>query len=318
MITKMHYIHEIVINLSVLRYVVESDARNGFYDIPKACEDLFMEIFNIVYAQNGWKFQNMNNIKPNYPAIDLGDVKNKIGIQITCQSDSTKIQDTLDVFERSPMNLPSIFSHLFIFLLTRKPNYTKKFSFPVSGKKYSKKHILSIDDFIDSLDGLDISVLEQLCVYIKNNIQLGFGSASPSYKSIAKAFPEFGSRKHQTLNKLGVQYPDKSVDAIYDRIVDLPLDYRLAFYTFVKKSYKQGLKMKVPVFDSFVKSINVTYNLDDLLEGPLALLSSDDAEPRSAGVISIRYEDTWKLILDNVDEIWWEQLIVYADFTLLD
>ncbi len=317
MITKMHYIHEIVINLSVLRYVVESDARKGFYDIPKACEDLFMEIFNIVYAQNGWKFQNMNNIKANYPAIDLGDVKNKIGIQITCQSNSTKIQDTLDVFESSLMNLPQIFSHLFIFLLTRKPNYTKKFSFPKSGMKYNKKHILSIDDFIDSLDSLDISVLEKLCVYIKKNIQLGFDSASPSYKSIANAFPEFGSRKHQTLNKLGITFPDQEVDEIYEKIDALPLNYRLAIYTFIKKSYKNELKMNGIVFSHFMQSIGLS-DVDALFNGPLALLDTDGAEPKRYEEISIKYEDTWKLILDNVDEIWWEQLIVYADFKLLD
>lgn len=319
MITKMHYIHEIIVNLSVLRYVVECDARKGFYDIPKACENLFKEIFNIAFEQFGWKFENLNDRIPNFPAIDLGDANKKIGIQITCQKDSSKIQDTLKTYESSSLNLSQDYKHLFIFLLTRKPNYTKKFSFPVSKMKYNKKHIYSIDDFIDYLDNLDVGVLERLFLYIKNNIRFSFDSASPSYKSISKDFPEFGSRKHQSLSKLGVSFPDKEIDEIFRRIDKIALCQRLVIYTFLKKCDDKELVMDGGTFNAFLRDMD--YRRSDvkpLFDGLNKLLWTDENTDPAEEKIHLLHEDSWRLIKDNVDEIWWEQLIVYADFTLLD
>lgn len=36
----MKYLHEIIVNLSVLRFVISANAEAGLYDINRACENL--------------------------------------------------------------------------------------------------------------------------------------------------------------------------------------------------------------------------------------------------------------------------------------
>lgn len=309
---RMRYVHEIVVNLSVLRYVIEFNAKQKMYDVPKACERLFMRIFNLVFK---WNLKDLNQSGVNYPAIDLGDINRSLGIQVTCERDRSKIERTLLAYENN--HIDQFYKKLYVFILTQKRDYEKDFIYPVSQKKFSKKRIYDISDFMNILESLQDDVLEKLYLLIKKEIGYCFDSKYANYKSISASFPEFGSRKHQTLNKLGITFPDQDVDEIYEKIDALPLNYRLAVYTFIKKSYKNELKMNGIVFSNFMQSIGLS-DVDALFNGPLALLDTDGAEPKRYEVISIRYEDMWNLILDKVDEVWWEQLIVYADFSLLD
>lgn len=128
-----------------------------------------------------------------------------------------------------------------------------------------------------------------------------------------KVFP----KQCQTLKKLGIPYPDEGVNTIFSRLKALPSNFRDIFYIFVVNSYDTNLKMQAPIFDGFVKEQGVS-GVHALFEGPLSLLSSDDAEPHCYATISIKYEDSWNLILANVERKMWPQLIINVDFSLLD
>lgn len=57
-------------------------------------EDLFLPVFAIVF--NAHSLRNLNILGQNQPALDLGDDKNRIGIQVTAEHESTKVTKTLE------------------------------------------------------------------------------------------------------------------------------------------------------------------------------------------------------------------------------
>jgi hypothetical protein len=59
-----------------------------------SAEDVFAELFNIIYRDSHASFINANKIKINYPGIDLLDTDNKTAIQITVQNSLKKVKDS--------------------------------------------------------------------------------------------------------------------------------------------------------------------------------------------------------------------------------
>ena len=49
-------------------------------DENKVMEDIMCEVLNRVY---GWHLVNLNTKEKNYPGIDLGDIQQGLGIQVT-------------------------------------------------------------------------------------------------------------------------------------------------------------------------------------------------------------------------------------------
>jgi hypothetical protein len=92
MTIKSDYIRD---KLSYIESKVKNDTKQKLYDINKTAEDIFMHILNDVY---GWQLVNANNIKPDFPAIDLIDITNKIAIQVTSSINDIKVTSTLEKF----------------------------------------------------------------------------------------------------------------------------------------------------------------------------------------------------------------------------
>lgn len=100
----------------------------NLFDAHNLSEDSICELFNNIFNYN---LINLNTIDVNFPAIDLGDLKNSICIQVTSTKTSNKIQKTIDKFIEN--NLHTQYSELFIVIL---------------GKKQKKYHSLKINDNI--------------------------------------------------------------------------------------------------------------------------------------------------------------------------
>lgn len=60
-------------------------------DENKVMEDIMCEVLNRVY---GWHLVNLNTKEKNYSGIDLGDIQQGLGIQVTADKTSAKIQYT--------------------------------------------------------------------------------------------------------------------------------------------------------------------------------------------------------------------------------
>jgi len=94
MIIKSDYIRD---RLSFIESKVKNDTKQKLYDINKTAEDIFMYLLNDVY---GWQLVNANDIKPNFPAIDLIDTTNEIVIQVTSSMDDAKVVSTIEKFAK--------------------------------------------------------------------------------------------------------------------------------------------------------------------------------------------------------------------------
>jgi len=113
---------DVLTKLSVLRYLIASNCKRGKLDITIDAENFYAKIINKTHNMS---LINLNNIVRNHPAIDLGDLDNKVGIQVTADSSSEKIHQTIATFIEH--RLYEKYTRLIIFILTSKKDYKAKF-----------------------------------------------------------------------------------------------------------------------------------------------------------------------------------------------
>lgn len=88
----------------------------GLFDINTIAEDLLVPIFKIAF--NCPDLFNQNRIHMNFPAVDLGCKTSRTTIQITSNSSSGKVLETLKKFESH--GLGGDFDRLYVYVLTEK------------------------------------------------------------------------------------------------------------------------------------------------------------------------------------------------------
>ncbi len=95
----------------------------GLFDINTVAEDFLIPIFTIAF--NCPDLCNQNRIQMNFPAIDLGCETSRTSIQITSDSSSNKVRETLEKFESH--GLGSNFDRLYVYVITeRQKSYTSQ------------------------------------------------------------------------------------------------------------------------------------------------------------------------------------------------
>lgn len=93
MISRGHYIGEIVDELSIIAEQVKLRNKLGMMDLTVLAENFFRDILNAVMDIN---LINLNENRSNEPGLDLGDEGSGIGIQVTSRATSEKINETLN------------------------------------------------------------------------------------------------------------------------------------------------------------------------------------------------------------------------------
>jgi len=131
MSTKKNSINEII-NL-ITRWVSEIQSSNAlnYYDINKVSEGTAMKLLNMVFHYN---LKDLNHIESNYPGVDLGDDENGIAIQVTSQTDSKKVRNSLEKFYGKGLDKTY-------------PNGMKLFSLGIK-----KNNIRQIEDYAERFD----------------------------------------------------------------------------------------------------------------------------------------------------------------------
>lgn len=138
---------DIVVRLSVLRYVVTANTKRGRHDIATDAENFFAGFFNRLLH---WQLDNLNLTEyKNYPAIDLGDKKRRVAIQVTAENGVDKIKATLDAFYDH--DLRTSYDRVIILILSRKLQYTTDFE--VLKRDLHEFDIWDIDDVLALVEG---------------------------------------------------------------------------------------------------------------------------------------------------------------------
>jgi hypothetical protein len=139
----LQLIHNLVRQFTFWRTYTELSSAARLNDVNNTNENLSALLLNKVY---GWNLHNLNSEKANFPAIDLGDESIGIGVSVTATDSSTYIKDKIEknikykVYEKYPKH--------FIFITTKKKNYTTDFD---TEGKYSFDKVSNILDIEDLL-----------------------------------------------------------------------------------------------------------------------------------------------------------------------
>jgi len=171
MMIKSDYIRD---KLSYIQSKVKNDTKQNLYDINKTAEDIFMHILNDVY---GWELVNANDIKANFPAIDLIDTTNEIVIQMTSEISTKKVrEDTIEKFQKlvKEDEYKKYANYkIKIFYIKEKPNFQKATLEEFEKKGVPKSHLLGIEDINSKVSAnptIATKVFKTLCEIFHDKI----------------------------------------------------------------------------------------------------------------------------------------------------
>lgn len=102
-------------DIALLQLYIAQRKKAGFHDMERMIESLTIFMFR---ALRMGEMKNMNQIKVNFPAIDLADSQNMIAVQVTTNASPAKIKETISAFEKKNefgVSLKDKFSLLYIF-----------------------------------------------------------------------------------------------------------------------------------------------------------------------------------------------------------
>ncbi|GBQ65291.1 hypothetical protein AA103196_1099 [Ameyamaea chiangmaiensis NBRC 103196] len=154
--------------LSYLTTNVKTRSSLNLLDFNVHSEMFFRDFLNIIFDYN---LININIIKKNARAIDLGDTINKIAIQVTSTNDIAKIKHTHKGFVAD--NLQTVYDRLIILIIGEKKDYRE--SSIGNGTIFE----LSVDDdvwglaeLLTKIGNLGISKLEVCLTFLEENLAL--------------------------------------------------------------------------------------------------------------------------------------------------
>lgn len=140
------------------------------FDSNRVAQDFFCWLFALVFWYNNLKDLDKLNWISNYPAIDLWDIDNKVAFQITTDSSSDKIKETISKFIKH--KLYEEYDRLIIFIIwDKQKSYTIKFN-TKGFFVFNKDNDIWDDNFlISEIDKIsDIKKLEEISNFLTENL----------------------------------------------------------------------------------------------------------------------------------------------------
>lgn len=138
--------------LNVLAAIVKARSRAGLTDANHILETISARFFNATF---GWELVNLNIEKANFSAVDLGDRKRRLAIQVTNAEGSDKITGTRS--KAIKYKLGKDYDRLIIFfLLPKKPGLPKQFTQPSNGPTIETWDIADLLEQLQSVTDLDV------------------------------------------------------------------------------------------------------------------------------------------------------------------
>lgn len=230
MITRGHFIGEIVDELSSVANQIALRSKLGLLDLNVFSENFFRDVFNALYD---WKLENLNESRSNEPGLDLGDKAHKVAIQVTSRSDAAKVHGTL---QKITATQAADYDKIYVFVAgQRQGSYALD---PTVCDKYSftEANILDVRDLCRKAMDLPIDKLQALHRLIRANVvkvfielevpdpETGKFPTSGFDKWEVKPEPKVGNAKRFAkwhVAETGVPLTDKEVEAIKKDLVEL-------------------------------------------------------------------------------------------------
>ena len=166
----------------------------GLFDINKIAEDFLIPILSITFDCP--KLKNQNRIQTNFPAVDLGCEASRLSIQITSDSSSNKVRETLEKFEAH--GLSDDFDSLYVYVITERQNSYNSLKLTEAANKLSiifepSKHILDLHDLAKKIGELNNEKLERIAYHLENEFKRA--DASLQFRNDLDAFLNVSQKK---------------------------------------------------------------------------------------------------------------------------
>jgi len=321
---------EIIMYLSVLRYIFKSRSKKGYYDLNKQAEPFFEKLINSVYS---WNLVNLNTIQSNYPAIDLGDVKNKICVQVTAENNSTKIKKTISKFIEK--DLHNNYERLVFFILTEKKSYSAKFETNNKFVFNKKNDIWDLDDILEEIEKLEFNKLTKVHSYLNEELSSIINLFVDSNSLLSRiektnGIPPLNSKaflKHFEFEQIDIEQGNSDILEFYKIISKLNKKSRELLYLLISMASNNQAHGHDTIY-ALVTEVKNTLKITDrelirqvsvLEDKNLAYLDGDEQPP----IVSVYHNiindyNVFLLLEDFLNHEQLKQLIVDCRFDYLD
>jgi hypothetical protein len=211
--TKEVAIRTIVRTLAFIKVVCEQESLLHLMNSLTVSEHFFCRFLNVAYGLN---LVNLNQIAPNYAAIDLGDKAARVSFQVTRDGKAGKIQKTLNSFVKHSRFID--YDHLrFLIFGDKQKKYTKLRIDKRVGFNCSTD-VLGIAELQKHLDQLPVAQLQQLVDIIEQEIKIGNAVSAASLHDDKQAL-EFYRRHFDRPWMQDDWRSERSFSDFYDRIL---------------------------------------------------------------------------------------------------
>lgn len=160
-----NYLKSIADCLGTLSYQVEYRNSINLYDINIVSESFYKDLLNKIFNFN---LENLNTVEKNASAIDLGDEKKRISIQVTSDNKSTKIKKSIDKFIEYEWY--EKYDRLIVLILTKKKNYSTEFDTQGKFNFNIKTDVIDGEDLIKTINGYSTDKLKEIAQYLEDEL----------------------------------------------------------------------------------------------------------------------------------------------------
>lgn len=164
MITRGHFIGEIVDELSSVANQIAARSKLGLLDLNVFSENFFRDVFNALY---NWKLENLNQSRSNEPGLDLGDKVRRVAIQVTSRSDAAKVNGTL---KKITATQATAYDKIFVFVAGQKQGSYTLDAALCNKYAFEEENILDVKDLCRKAMDLPIDKLQALHRLIRTNV----------------------------------------------------------------------------------------------------------------------------------------------------
>lgn len=151
-------------SLVILADYLRLSSSQGLTDENHISEDFFCGLLNMIF---GYNLKNLNAQNKNHPAVDLGDAASRISFQVTIDSSSTKINETLKKFDAH--NLKKDYDRVVVLVIGFKQRrYTA--NFVCKTINFSRNDIWDLEDLMRKIRDSDSSKLSAVADYLEKEL----------------------------------------------------------------------------------------------------------------------------------------------------
>lgn len=265
----MEKITKIIQWFSELTSRIKLNNKLNLTDINIYCENDLIQILNNIYK---WQLYNANKQNKNAKAIDLLDDNNRIAIQITSDTSTKKIKDSLTKFQETPF---SNYDFYMFYLTDDLPKSTKK---AIQNNKIKSICFLDLiqelhfnplraEEFIKKIT--EKTIIEKFKEYLQypnkwnfdENLNMYYNSINPNFRLKLYDCDE-DNEKYDWLNEIKAISKGYTNAKLYLSCVRLfHNDIDLGIKTFRVTFYEEGLSITIP------NNLYFNYKKDLYLDG---------------------------------------------------